>query len=418
MNVIVIGAGVIGLSTAYFLTQRGASVTVIDSAACVGDGASFANGGMITPSMSEPWNAPGVLLDVVKSLGNDAAPFLLRPKAIPSLLTWGPKFLKESSKKRFETNSIRNFKMASFSNRILSVMSRDLQLDFQQDDVGTAKIFRNTKSFENSIVRSEFLAKEGLKFSVLTRDEVLNIEPALEGSGDTIVGAIRYPGDQSGNAKAFCESLTDVLAKQGVRFVLGESVIDFIHSSNTVSGVQTDKNTFKAEKVVISAGAYSALLTKKVGIKLPVKPVKGYSLTLDKKGWNDSPSMPIVDDELHAAVTPLGNTIRVAGTAEMTGFDASLTQSRIDNLFSLLLNIYPSYSQYLNKNEANPWTGFRAVSASGVPIIGNTPVKNLYLNTGHGHLGWTMAAGSGKFLAELIYGEQTELDPSLFSYQH
>lgn len=334
------------------------------------------------------------------------------------MLLWGPKFLMESSKDRFEANAIRNFKMANFSNHVLSELSRDLQLEFQQDDVGTAKIFRNIKSFDNAIVKSELLAKEGLNFNVLSTDEVLKLEPALKGSGDSIVGAIQYPGDQSGNAHKFCESITTNLLKKGVRFVFNESVIDFMHPNNVVTGVQTNKNIYQADKVVIAAGAYSALLTKKLGIKLPVKPVKGYSLTLDKNGWRDSPSIPIVDDELHAAVTPLAGSIRVAGTAEMAGFDDSLTQNRVDNLFSLLLNIYPSYAPYLDRNKANPWTGFRAVSAKGVPIIGKTPVTNLYLNTGHGHLGWTMAAGSGKHLSDIIYGEKTELDPSLFSYQH
>ena len=410
MKITVIGSGLIGISTAYFLSEQGMQVTVVDRQVGAGMETSFANGALLTPSMSDPWNAPGVMAKLVQWLGKDDAPMLLRLKALPTLMGWGLKFLHHSEPQRFTANLKKNAALASYSLSVMQGLQRQTGIDYSQSNTGIIKIFRDSKSLQPTVDLAKQLSPYGIEHRVLDQAGVIQQEPALAAIGEQVAGGIYYPNDESGDAYQYCQQLHRLCEARGVIFRFGETVQTFKGSSDQVKTVITDKGQWDTDALVIAAGSYSPALVRSLGIKLPVKPVKGYSLTVPAGDWLERPTIPVIDDQLHAAVVPVANNIRVAGTAEFTGFDTRIDQGRIDNLLGLLESVYPVFTKTLDLKTLTPWAGLRPVSADGVPIIGKTAVDNVYLNTGHGHLGWTMAAGSGKALADLISGRKAGFD--------
>ena len=410
MRVIIVGSGLLGVTSAWFLAKQGHEVTVLDRAEGVARATSFANAGMLTPSMADPWNAPGVFGQLLHYLGKEDAPLLLRPRALPSILGWGIKFLAHSRPEKFRANMAANLRLARYNLEVMRQLREQLSLAYDQKTAGTLRIFRDARSFQESVARLEILAGFGLKPETLMPDAVIRLEPALTPLRDALVGGILCAEDESGDARQFTEALADQARAAGVDFRFGVDVSGFQHDRQKISAVITNSGPLAADAVVMAAGVWSPLLLRSLGIRLPVRPVKGYSITVDTGNWAEQPALPVIDDALHAAVTPLGQRLRVAGTAEFAGYDHRLSPSRIENLYSLLLGIYPSFAPHLDRTRANPWTGLRPVSADGVPYIGQLKFDNLYLNTGHGHLGWTLAAGSGKLLAALMSGQACDID--------
>ena len=410
MRVIIVGSGLLGVTSAWFLSKQGHEVTVLDRAEGVARATSFANAGMLTPSMADPWNAPGVFGQLLHYLGKEDAPLLLRPRALPSILGWGIKFLAHSRPEKFRANMAANLRLASYSLEVMRQLREQLSLAYDQKTAGTLRIFRDARSFQESVARLEILAGFGLKPETLMPDAVIRLEPALTPLRDALVGGILCAEDESGDARQFTEALADQARAAGVEFRFGVDVSGFQHDRQKISAVITNSGPLAADAVVMAAGPWSPLLLRRLGIRLPVRPVKGYSITVDTGNWAAQPALPVIDDALHAAITPLGQRLRVAGTAEFAGYDHRLSPSRIENLYSLLLGIYPCFAPHLDRTRANPWTGLRPVSADGVPYIGQLKFDNLYLNTGHGHLGWTLAAGSAKLLAALMSGQAPDIN--------
>jgi len=420
MKVLIVGGGLLGLSTAWHLNKHGADISLVERNDGAGEETSFANGGMLTPSMSDPWNAPGVLGQLIKWLGREDAPLLLRPHALPSLIGWGWTFLRNSSRERFLANTRKNAVLAGYSVEATRALRADTDIQYEAAELGTLKVFREPAALRSVAQLSGTLSDLGLRFTVLDREGVLAAEPALAPVAGNLIGGIHYGGDESGDAYLFCQRLQQLCASRGVTFHFDTTVRKFVTERGRIAAVITNDRQFEADAVVIAAGSYSAPLLRPLGIRLPVRPAKGYSLTLPLGSWN-GPRLPVVDDHLHAAVTPLGNRIRVAGTAEFAGFDSVINQGRIDNLSRMLKGIYPEFASGLAAGAGVPWTGFRPMSADGVPLIGATRIDNLFVNTGHGHLGWTMAVGSGKLLADLVAGKQPDIaadpyDPRRFSF--
>ena len=239
---------------------------------------------------------------------------------------------------------------------------------------------------------------------------MLQVEPALADISARIVAAIHYPGDESGDAHLFCRALADQAAASGAVFHYGVEIQGFERDGERVSAITTTRGGYTADAYVLAAGSYSPVIAGRIGLSLPIRPVKGYSLTFDLDGWDKGPRMPLVDESAHTAVTPLGKRLRVAGTAEFNGYNTELPPGRIANMTRILRQTCPGFVPHMDTASAVPWTGLRPYTCDGVPLLGPTPLTNLYLNTGHGHLGWSMAMGSGKLVADFISGNNTDIE--------
>lgn len=411
MKIIIIGSGLIGVSTAFFLSQQGHAVDVFDRKDGAGMDTSFANGGMLTPSQAEPWNQPGIFWKTLAWLGDENSPILVRPRALFSLFGWGLSFIRNSSRSRFYANMRKNASLASYSIQMLREIRQEYGLHYDENTNGTLKIFTDKKNFTEMIEHTRFYNELGIDFRELGPEEVLELEPSLSALRTSIVGGIYYPGDESGDAHKFCQSLAALAEQTGVNFHYQVEVKGFAHERNHITGVKTSTGTHLADAYVLAAGSYSTLLAGTVNIRLPVRPVKGYSLTIDINGWDQGPRRPVVDESVHIAMTPLGARLRVAGTAELNGYDLNIRQSRVEHVCRYVSRIYPGIAERVQPDAVTAWTGLRPYSSDGVPVLGKTGFDNLFLNTGHGHLGWSMSAGSGRLVADIIGGIEPGLDP-------
>jgi D-amino-acid dehydrogenase len=415
MNVIVIGSGLLGVSTAWALVERGAQVTVLDRAEGPGRETSFANGALLTPSMADPWNAPGVLWRLLRWLGREDSPMLLRPQALPSLIGWGLQFIRYSGRRHYRHNTLLNARLALYSVKALQDLRRRISIEYAGGTLGTMRLFRAPGELQAALEMVEWLAQHGVRSRTLDREATIALEPALEPIAHELAGAIHYPDDEHGDALLFCEALARQAAERGARFHYNTTVARLQAQGGRVTGVVCHSQSWPADAVVIAAGSYSPQLVAGLGIRLPVRPVKGYSITVPLDGAQPRPRMPILDDALHAVAVPLENRMRLAGTAEFTGYDRTITAARVENLRVLLARTYPRIARSITPEQTSPWAGLRPMSCDGVPIVGPTAYNNLFLNTGHGPLGWTMAVGSGRALADLVLGRVPEIDLAPYS---
>jgi D-amino-acid dehydrogenase len=415
MKIIIIGAGVIGSTTAYYLAKSGHDIEVIDRQEGPALETSFANAGMLTPSMADPWNAPGIFKTLVSTIGNPHSPFLLRLKALPSLLGWGVSFLNNSREKLYIENIHRSADLSWYSVKLLDELRKKLNIKYDQITTGSIKVFRDMESLEKLARLSEHLIPHGMTYEVLKGNDLLKAEPSLEPVIDKLAGGVHFPDDQAGNAYKFTCEIEKEAMKLGTKFHYGVSVEKIIKRHNKVSAIRTSTGDITADKYILCAGSFSTPLAKSIGINIPVRPAKGYSITVPLNSWNGGPRMPIIDDSFHAAISPLGDVLRIAGTAEFAGLDQSLTPDRLANMYDLLSEVFPDFAPYFVKEKVIEWAGLRPISVDGSPYLGKTDVANLLVNTGHGPLGWTMAAGSAKMLTDIIDGNKPALNPADYS---
>ena len=319
MKVLIVGSGPIGVTTAYFLRQQGHDVVVLERESGAGLGASYANGALLTPSMSEPWNAPGVWRVVLASLGRADAAMQLRLKALPALLGWGLMFLKHSQASRFQRNALSNLRLALHSLETLQALQRELPIEYHSEARGSLRIFRDTASMDRAREGAAPLVEHGLRLQVLSPAQAVQLEPALTPIAANLAGAIHYQADRTGDAYRFCAALAEHGRRCGIEFHFDTAVLRLESQSGSVTAVQSSRGHFAADRYIIAAGSYSARLLHPLGIHLPIQPVKGYSITLDDPAREPWLKIPVVDDGLHAALTPLGRALRIAGTAEFAG---------------------------------------------------------------------------------------------------
>ncbi len=414
MKALIIGSGLIGTTSAYFLARRGWEVTVLERQEGPGLETSFANGSLLTPSMPEPWNAPGTWRVLLRSLGRSGSPLKLRLKALPHLGSWGIGFLRHSSPQRYERNTVKNLRLALHSLEVLAGLRRELGIEYGGAAHGSLRVIRDAAALERALAWGERLrAQGGLDFRRLSADEIVAMEPALAPIAHRLAGGIHYPVDEIGNAYKFCVGLAEHARARGVEFRFGTPVTAIEVGRGNVTAVLSGKSRFTADRYIVAGGSYSPLLVKALGLAVPVRPAKGYSLTFEHPRLEPPFRLPICDDDFHAVVVPLEGMIRVAGTAELAGYDLSLPEARIQNLLTLVRQVLPAAG--FERAQAKPWCGLRPMSVDGVPIIGPTPIGNLWLNTGHGHLGWTMAAGSGQLLSDLLTGGSPSVSPEAYA---
>lgn len=412
-DIVIVGAGLIGASTAYALSRRNIDVLVLDRNPGPGEGASFANGGMLTPSMADPWNAPGIWKELIRWIGREDAPMLLHLRQIPRLAPWGLEFLAASRAARFARATENNIRLARFTLDVMAEWERDLEPDYDGVASGTMKIYRSADALEAGVRKSSFAARLGVRHDRLDVDAVVSREPVLSPIAGELAGGIYYPDDRVGDALKYTRALVRAAEANGVRFRWNEDVRAIEMPKGEGARLHGREEVLaETNTIVIAAGAYSAALARSAGVRLSVRPAKGYSITypVEPVDPEERLSIALVDDGLHAAVTPLGNRLRVAGTAEFAGFDAALSQARLDNLRGLLSRILPRQAPLLAESSGLSWAGFRPMSARGWPVVGPTKRAGLYINSGHGPLGWTQAAGSGEALAQRLCGEPSALE--------
>ena len=413
---IVIGAGLAGLAAAWALHDKGCRVRVLDSREGVAMETSYANAGMLTPSMADPWNAPGVWKKLLSWLGREQAPMLLRPAALPSYWRWGLRFLRHSAKARHAAATRANYTLAAYSLAQFQQLRETLNLDYDLRTRGTMQVFRDPAEYATACRHARDLRSQGLQARSLGPAEIPAVEPLLEPVASGLAGAVHFPDDETGDAHRFCQALASHLQQQGVAFEFQNRVQALRVENGRIRALQTADGMRDVSQLVLGCGAWTPGLLAPLGLRMPVRPVKGYSLTVPVTNTDALPGLSIIDQHYHAALTPFDRRIRLAGTAEFAGFDASLRPGRIDMLWQLLERLLPGQQTRLDVEAAEPWCGFRPMSADGLPFIGPTPVAGLSVIGGHGHLGWTQSLGSGRLLADLCTGETAAIDPQPYRF--
>jgi D-amino-acid dehydrogenase len=407
MNVLVLGSGVIGVSTAHYLAQAGHDVTVVDRQAEPALETSFANAGEISPGYSAPWAAPGLPFKAVKWLFMRHRPLVIWPILDPAMWIWGLRLLRNCTEARYDVNKNRMLRLAEYSRACLGALRADTGIRYDERMQGTLQLFRTDAQVEGAGADIAILEHFGVRYELLDRAGCVRAEPALARVQQKIAGGLRLPGDETGDCFKFTQGLARIAAHAGVTFRQGVHIRAVHAAGERITGVATDAGELTADAYVVALGSYSPLLLRSLGIAVPVYPVKGYSLTVPITDAAKAPESTVMDETYKVAVTRLGDRIRVGGTAELKGYNLALREARRDTLDHVVADLFPGGGDVAR---ATFWTGLRPMTPDGPPVIGPTRYTNLYLNTGHGTLGWTMAAGSGRVLADLISGRRPEVD--------
>jgi len=411
MKVLVLGAGVIGTTTAWYLTQQGHEVIVVDRREAPGMETSFANGGQVSASHAEPWANPDAPAKILKWMLRNDAPLLFRPRMDPAQWSWGLRFLLQCAPANTRENMGQIAALSQYSRTALQELRAETHIQYEQLELGILHFYTDMQAFERAAKASSILKDFGLEREMKTPDEAIGIEPALAAARDRIVGATYMPSDESGDAHIFTQRLAKLAGEKGAKFGFNTKIESLEMEGDVVSGVRISHDgkprVMKADAYVVAMGSYSPLLTRAIGLGLPVYPAKGYSATAPIADESKAPHVSLTDDAAKIVISRLGKRLRYAGTAELSGYSTSLNPVRCEALTRRMREMFPGAADYDN---ANYWTGLRPATPSNVPLVGRTRFEGLYLNTGHGTLGWTMAAGSGRALADIISGREPEVE--------
>lgn len=408
MKVLVLGSGVVGLTSAWYLAQAGHEVTVIDRQPNSGEETSFANAGQISYGYSSPWAAPGVPAKALKWLVQKHAPLAVKPSVSPELYSWAAKMLKNCSSANYRINKSRMLRIANYSRECLADLRMTQSIHYEGRQQGTLQVFRSPAQIDQVQQDIHLLRESNTRFELLDVPGCIQAEPGLRLVQEKIVGGLRLIDDETGDCFQFCQQLTALAKQAGVTFRFNVDVRELLGNHQKITGVDTSAGELTADAYVVALGSYSAGLLKPHNINLPVYPVKGYSLTLPMLNEELSPVSTVMDETYKVALTRLDNRIRVAGMAELAGFNTRLSEKRKETLAMVVNDLFPQSSDL---SQAEFWTGLRPMTPDGTPIIGKTSITNLFTNTGHGTLGWTMACGSGRLLADIVSGHQPDIDP-------
>jgi D-amino-acid dehydrogenase len=406
MRVLILGGGVIGATTAYYLARSGHEVTVVDRQPGPGLETSFANAGQVSPGYSAPWAGPGVPLKAIQWMLMNHSPLVIRPSLDPALWRWGAQMLRNCTAARYKVNKARMVRIAEYSRDCLKALREDIGISYDDRALGTIQLFRTQKQLDGVGKDVEILKKSGVPFEVLDRAGYVAHEPALAEVQEKFVGALRLPGDETGDCFKFTGAIAEAATRLGADFRFGVTIEGLETAGGEITGVRTDAGTLTADRYVLALGSYSTKMLAPIGIRVPVYPVKGFSITVPITDPAMAPTSTIMDETHKVAVTRLGDRIRVGGTAQLSGFNLDLEAGRRRTLEFVVTDLFPKGGDV---SRATFWTGLRPMTPDGTPILGGTRYANLYLSTGHGTLGWTMAAGTGRVMADLIGGAPPEI---------
>ena len=409
MKILVLGSGVIGTSIAYELAGDGHEVEVVDRQDGPALETSFANAGEVSPGYSAPWAGPGVPVKAIKWMLMQHSPLVIWPLLDPAMWRWGAAMLANCTAKAYALNKSRMVPLAEYSRDRLKRLRAETSITYDDRAQGTLQLFRTQKQLDGIGGDVAVLKQYGVPFEVLDRASFCRVEPALARTQHKFVGALRLPGDETGDCFVFTNRLADMARERGVRFRFGTTIQALESDGGRLTGVRTSAGTLTADRYVLALGSYSPLLLAPVGLRIPVYPVKGYSITVPITDPAGAPESTIMDETHKVAVTRLGDRIRVGGTAELAGYSLALREARRATLNHVVTDLFPDGGDV---SRATFWCGLRPMTPDGTPVVGATPLANLLLATGHGTLGWTMAAGTGRVIADLVAGREPEIDVS------
>lgn len=401
MHVLVLGSGVIGVSSAWYLSRAGFEVTVVDRESGPALETSFANAGQVSPGYAAPWAAPGVPLKALKWLFSRHAPLVVKPGFDPRQYIWLLQMLRNCTTARYAINKARMLRLARYSVECLNELTDELGIDYEARKLGTLQLFRTQAQLDGAGSDIAVLEQYGVPYQLLDRAGIVDVEPALAGVVDRFAGALRLPSDQTGDCERFTRLLAGRAKAAGVVFRFNAGVESLETSGARITGVRIGSKVERADRYVLALGSYTPGLLAPFGIRLPVYPLKGYSLTVPISDAAMAPRSTVLDETYKVAVTRFDQRIRVGGTAGVCGFDLSKPLRRRETLEKVVAGLYPHGG---DPKQGEFWAGLRPATPDGTPVVGGTPFRNLFLNTGHGTLGWTMACGSGRYLADLMAG--------------
>ncbi|HYX66021.1 MAG TPA: D-amino acid dehydrogenase [Burkholderiales bacterium] len=414
MKIVVLGAGVIGTTSAWYLAQAGHEVTVLERRPAAGLETSFANGGQISAGHAEPWAKPAALSKILRWLGREDAPLLFRPRADLAQWLWGLRFIAECRPGRFERNCRALAGLAAYSRDCLRRLREKTAIQYEQLTRGILHFATSQRDLDALARQAETARPLGIRRELKSASECLALEPALQFSQERVTGGIFTPEDESGDAHRFTQELAALAAQRGVRFAMDTSVIALHVAQGEIQAIDTSKGRIGADAYVVAMGSYSAPLLRSVGLRIPVYPLKGYSITLPLGPAEEAaaPTVSLTDEAFKMVISRLGTRLRAAGTAELAGYDTSMNEVRCAAIVRRVRQLFPQLGA---ATTVERWTGLRPATPNNVPIIGASRLRRLYLNTGHGTLGWTLACGSAAALADLLSGRRPEVE---FGFAH
>jgi len=413
MRVIVLGSGVIGVASAYYLAQQGAEVTVLDRQAGPAEETSFGNAGQISPGYSTPWAAPGIPFKAVKWMFQHHAPLAINLDGSMWQLQWMAQMLKNCNPQSYAVNKERMMRVAEYSRDCLRELRKDTGINYENRAKGTLQLFRKEAQMEAVQRDISVLQECGVSYELLNGNELGRVEPALANTQDKLVGGLHLPNDETGDCYLFTNALAQIAKELGVNFQFNQNVEKLIVEGDAIKGVQVNGKVLTADRYVLAFGSYSRDFLKPLDLQLPVYPVKGYSLTIPIVDPAFAPQSTVLDETYKIAITRFDQRIRVGGMAELSGFNLGLNEDRRATLQMVTQDLFPGGDMA----QASFWTGLRPMTPDSTPIIGATRFKNLFLNTGHGTLGWTMACGSGKLISDIVLNHKTEISTDGLSIQ-
>ncbi|MGB3833346.1 MAG: D-amino acid dehydrogenase [Mesorhizobium sp.] len=408
MKILILGSGVIGVTSAWFLAEAGHEVTVLDRQPGPAEETSFGNAGEVSPGYSSPWAGPGVPVKAIKWLLMKHGPLKIRPALDPHMWSWMFKMLANCTSARYAVNKARMVPIAEYSRDVLKALRASTGISYDERAQGTLQLFRKQKQLDGIGGDVEVLKQYGVPYEVLDPAGCIMAEPGLGAVREKFVGGLRLPGDETGDCKIFTERLAAMCAARGVKFEYGTTVRAIRVEGGRIAGCETSAGTRTADAYVMAMGSYSPIWMRRVGQPIPLYPVKGYSITVPITDADKAPVSTVMDETYKVAITRLGERIRVGGTAEIAGYDLTLRDSRRQTLEHSVGDLFPGAGDI---GAATFWCGLRPMMPDGPPLVGNSKFANLYFNTGHGTLGWTMACGSARVLADIVSGRKPDVDP-------
>jgi len=402
----VIGGGVIGVTSAWYLARAGHEVTVLERNSEIGHETSFANGGQISWGSGNPWAAPGLRKKALRWMFERHAPLVMHPRLDRDLWRWAVRLLRECSPDRYRRNKERQFRLARYSRSCLEALRSETRIRYSARNHGILAVLRTPDEIESARQDLQLAQELGIPAQLLDRSACIGHEPALSHAADVTAGLL-YPEDESGDCRLFTEALAERAEAAGVEFQLHTALLALVPAGGRIEQALTSAGSQRADAYVLAAGSHSPAFVRPLDINLPIYPVKGYSITTPVVDDQHAPTASITDETHKVVISRLGRQLRVAGMAELAGFDPVIHPRRIETLRFVLNRLFPNATDSEN---VVAWAGFRPMTPDNPPVIGASPYRNLYFNTGHGTLGWTMACGSGQMLADIVSGRQPEID--------
>jgi len=419
MRVLVLGSGVIGVTSAWYLAKAGHEVTVVDREAAPALGTSFANAGQISPGYASPWAAPGVPLKAIKWMFQEHAPLSIRPDGTLFQLQWMWQMLQNCSAERYAVNKERMVRLAEYSRDCIRALRAETGISYEGRQQGTLQVFRTAEQLEGAAKDIAVLEEAGVPYQLLSREELAASEPALAAVSHKLSGGLRLPNDETGDCQLFTQRLAAMAQSLGVQFLYNRTIDSLMTQGDAVTGAVVNGQPMVADLVVVALGSWSTQLVRPFlsGMSnLPVYPLKGFSITVPMTSAERSPVSTVLDETYKVAITRFDDRIRVGGMAQIVGYDRSLDPAKRRTLEHVVTDLFPGAGDV---SKATFWTGLRPMTPDGTPIVGPTQMRGLWLNTGHGTLGWTMACGSGKLLSDLVSGKSPAIrsdDLSVWRY--